>query len=403
MLLRKELEKQEYKLLAPYAMKSAESLGRRYKEKEHQYRTVFQRDRDRIIHSTAFRRLEYKTQVFVNHEGDHYRTRLTHTIEVTQIARTIGRALRLNEDLIEAIALAHDLGHTPFGHAGEAALSELMKDYGGFEHNAQGLRMVELLERRYPQFTGLNLSYEVRESLVKHSTTYDSALTPDEYHPEWQPLLEAQVVAMADMIAYDNHDLDDGIRSGLIREEVLRECSLWRRVSAGHRRKLTPAEQEMFLRPQTVISLINIEVSNIVERTLKSIRKYNIKSVTDVRKCNERLVRFSDRIEQETKELKRLLYENLYRHYRVERMTQKAKRFIEDLFNAYLTDPKQLPPRYQKMAIRRSEALEWRRMAKEDGDSDIALRRAICDYIAGMTDRYVQEEYKKLFYPFERI
>jgi len=334
--------------------------------------------------------MEYKTQVFVNHEGDHYRTRLTHTIEVTQIARTIGRALRLNEDLIETVALAHDLGHTPFGHAGEEALNNLMKNYGGFEHNSQGLKVVEFLERRYPQFTGLNLSYEVRESLIKHSTAYDNAEIPEAYHPEWQGLLEAQVVAMADMIAYDNHDLDDGIRAGLIKEKPLKNCSLWQKASSGHKKKLSPAEQEMFLRPQSIISLINIEVSDLVENTLKLLKKYNIKSVVDVRKHDETIVRFSDKMAKESKELESFLYENLYKHYRVERMTQKAKRFIGDLFNAYLTDPKQLPPRYQKLA-------------KENGDNENSLRRSICDYIAGMTDRYAQEEYKKLFYPFERI
>jgi dGTPase len=348
MNLRNILERQENKLLAPYAMKSANSLGRKYHEKEHPYRTAFQRDRDRIIHSTAFRRMEYKTQVFVNHEGDHYRTRLTHTIEVTQIARTIGRALRLNEDLIETVALAHDLGHTPFGHAGEAVLNDLMKDYGGFEHNSQGLKVVEFLERRYPQFTGLNLSYEVRESLIKHSTTYDNAEIPDEYHPEWQGLLEAQVVALADMIAYNNHDLDDGIRAGLIKEETLKNCSLWQKASSGHKKKLSPAEQEYFLRPQSVISLINIQVSDLVKNTMKLLKKYRIKSVTDVRKHNEAIVRFSDKMASQSKELESFLYENLYKNYRVERMTQKAKRFIEELFNAYLTDPKQLPPRYQK-------------------------------------------------------
>ena len=391
MLLRTKLENQENKLLASYAMKSSDSLGRKYHEPEHPYRTAFQRDRDRIIHSTAFRRMEYKTQVFVNHEGDHYRTRLTHTIEVTQIARTIGRALRLNEDLIETVALAHDLGHTPFGHAGEEALNNLMKDHGGFEHNSQGLKVVEFLERRYPQFPGLNLSYEVKESLIKHSTTYDNAEIPEEYHPEWQGLLEAQVVALADMIAYDNHDLDDGIRAGLIKNEALKHCSLWQKASSEHKKKLSPAEQEMFLRPQSVISLINIEVSDLVKNTMKLLKKYRIKSVADVRKHNEAIVRFSDKMAKESKELESFLYENLYKHYRVERMTQKAKRFIEELFNAYLTDPKQLPPRYQKFA---NEAGQ---------DPEMALRRSICNYIAGMTDRYAQEEYKKLFYPFERI
>jgi dGTPase len=299
--------------------------------------------------------------------------------------------LRLNEDLIEAIALAHDLGHTPFGHAGEETLHNLMEDYGGFEHNRQALRMVELLERRYPQFPGLNLTYEVRESLIKHSTTYDRTEIPEEYHPEWKALLEAQVVAMSDMIAYDNHDLDDGIRSGLIKEEQLQKYSLWQKASLTHKQKLKLSEQEFFLRPQTIISLINLEVDDLVRNTLTLLKKYNIKSVKDVRSFQENIVRFSDRLEQERKELQIFLLENLYKHHRVERMTQKAKHFIEELFNAYLSNPNQLPVRYQKLA-------------KECADDyETSLRRSICDYIAGMTDRFAQEEYKKLFYPFEKI
>jgi dGTPase len=401
MISRRELAKLEEQVLAPYAMKSAQSLGRRYPEPEHPYRMVFQRDRDRIIHSTAFRRMEYKTQVFVNHEGDHYRTRLTHTIEVTQIARSIGRALRLNEDLIETVALAHDLGHTPFGHAGEEALNTLMKDYGGFEHNIQGLRMVELLERRYPQFPGLNLSYEVRESLVKHTTAYDHSVVPVDYHPEWPGLLEAQVVAMADMIAYDNHDLDDGIRAGLIKEEALKECKLWRRASEPHEKNLTPAQRENFLRTQTVISLINIEVSDLIENTLKLIKKHHIKNMADVRKRREEVVRLSEPIAAQCQELEDFLYRNLYKHYRVERMTQKAKHFITDLFNTYLNDPRQLPPRYQKWAT--DPACVGDKGLPTEASAQVGLRRSICDYISGMTDRYAQEEYKKLFYPFERI
>ncbi|MBI4711729.1 MAG: deoxyguanosinetriphosphate triphosphohydrolase [Planctomycetes bacterium] len=380
MSTRTELESQESKLLAPYAMKSAESLGRRYPEPEHDYRTAFQRDRDRVIHSTAFRRLEYKTQVFVNHEGDHYRTRLTHTIEVTQIARTIARALNLNEDLTEAIALAHDLGHTPFGHAGEEALHELMKGYGGFEHNAQGLRVVELLERRYPQYTGLNLSYEVRESLVKHKTAYDKPQIPAEYHPEWQPLLEAQVVDAADVIAYDNHDLDDGIRGNLTKDADLKDVQLWQTASSKHRD--TPPE---FFRPQTIITLINIMATDLVNNSIRLLKESNIKNVADARRSG-RLIAFSEQVAAQRKELEDFLYKNVYRHYRVVRMAEKSKRFIELLFNAYIDKPAGLPIYYQKLS-------------QQEG---VGLHQAVADYLSGMTDRYAQEEYKKLFEPFEK-
>jgi dGTPase len=383
--MRELLEKQEDKILAPYAMRSSQSLGRRYDDPEHAYRTAFQRDRDRIIHSTAFRRLEYKTQVFVNYEGDHYRTRLTHTIEVAQIARTIARALGLNEDLTETVALAHDIGHTPFGHAGEEALHDLMKDAGGFEHNAQGLRVVELLERRYPQFTGLNLSYEVRESIIKHNTTYDRPTPNKDYRPEWHPLLEAQVVDIADVIAYNNHDLDDGIRAGLIKEVHLKDVVLWQRASAEHKKNLSPLMQEDFLRPQTVITLINIFVTDLINNTLKLLKEHNIIGVDTVRNTNVQLVSLSAGLEKERKQLEEFLYQNVYRNYKVARMAEKARRFMESLFNTYLKEPKQLPPRYQKMA-------------KDDKDGyEIGLKRAIADYLAGMTDRYAQQEYEKLF------
>ncbi|MFH1228307.1 MAG: deoxyguanosinetriphosphate triphosphohydrolase [Planctomycetota bacterium] len=383
--MRDILEKQEELTLAPYAMKSSQSLGRRYSEPEHQYRTAFQRDRDRIIHSTAFRRMEYKTQVFVNHEGDHYRTRLTHTIEVTQIARTIARALRLNEDLTETVALAHDIGHTPFGHAGEEALNDLMKDAGGFEHNAQGLRVVELLERRYPQFTGLNLSYEVRESIIKHNTTYDRPTPNKDYHPEWHPLLEAQVVDIADIIAYNNHDLDDGIRAGLIKEVHLKDVVLWQRASEAHKKNLSPLMQEDFLRPQTVITLINMFVTDLINNTVKRLKENNINSIEDVRNGQARLICLSEGLEKERKQLEEFLYQNVYHNYKVTRMAEKARRFMESLFNTYHDKPGQLLPRYQKMA-------------REDNQGyEIGLKRAVADYLAGMTDRYAQQEYEKLF------
>jgi len=266
MLTRKELEKQEYKILAPYAMKSSETRGRVHKEKEHDYRSVYQRDKDRIIYSTAFRRLEYKTQVFVNHEGDHYRTRLTHTLEVSQLARTIARTLKLNEDLAEAIALAHDLGHTPFGHSGESALHKLMQGHGGFEHNRQGLRVVDILEKRYPDFNGLNLTWEIREGIIKHTTTYDKADQAEvaKFNPDEPATLEAQTVDMADEIAYNNHDLDDGLRSGLIKNNDLMKLGLWKRFFSKLKR-IHPGLSDQQQRYQTVRALINYQVTDLIE------------------------------------------------------------------------------------------------------------------------------------------
>ncbi|MCK4909905.1 MAG: deoxyguanosinetriphosphate triphosphohydrolase, partial [Planctomycetes bacterium] len=347
-------------------------------------RNNYQRDRDRIIHSAAFRRLEYKTQVFVNHEGDHYRTRLTHTIEVTQIARTIARALNLNEDLTEAIALAHDVGHTPFGHSGEEALRFLMKDYGGFEHNQQGVRMVELLEHRYPDFKGLNLSWELRESMIKHKTSYDQPKVPNRFHPEWSPLLEAQVVDVADSIAYNNHDLDDGLRSHLINENDLKKIELWRLAEEDLLKKQKISDTTI-LRSQIIISLINLEVGDLIKNTSELIGENNIKTVTAVRQTGTNLVAFSSKMARKQKELQSFLYEKFYKHYQVVRMSKKAKRFLVKLFNEYLNNQDQLPPRYQN----------WAR--------EVGRHQSICDYIAGMTDRYAQEEYQKLFYPFERM
>ena len=384
MLTREQLEQQEQKILAPYAMKSRDSLGRQYPEPEHFYRMVFQRDRDRIIHSTAFRRLEYKTQVFVNHEGDHYRTRLTHTIEVTQIARTIARALNLNEDLTEAVALAHDLGHTPFGHSGEETLRQLMKNHGGFEHNQHGLRVVDLLEHRYPDFPGLNLSWELRESMIKHHTAYDRPVVPAGFRPEWQHLLEAQVVDAADSIAYDNHDLDDGLRSHLIDEADIKKIELWR-LAEDNLKKEGSIDDRTIFRSQVIIALINLEVTDLINQTLKMLEKYNIKTVQEVRQSSGVVVTFSPEMAVKKKELQLFLLEKFYRHHKVVRMAKRAGRFVEELFNAYLEDQSQLPPRHQKWA------------------EQVGLHQAVCDYIAGMTDRYAQEEYKKLFYPFERM
>jgi len=381
-ITRKDLEEREKRELAAYAMKSADSRGRRYPEDEHKYRTAFQRDRDRIVHSSAFRRLEYKTQVFVNHEGDYYRTRLTHTMEVVQVSRSVARSLNLNEDLVETTAMAHDLGHTPFGHSGEDALNELMADHGGYEHNSQSLRIVDVLEECYPKFPGLNLTYELRESIIKHQTRYDNPLSSD-YHPEEAPLLESQIVDLCDSIAYDNHDIDDGLKSGYLTVDGLMEVPLfrdaWNAVKARH-----PEQEMRILTRQTVRYLINQTVTDLIETSSQSLQKHRIDSIEAVRTTKEPLIRFSSEMEENKREMSSFLFDNLYRHYRVARMAEKSKRFVTELFLEYVRHPIQLPPRYQKSAER-------------DG-----LERTVCDYIAGMTDRYAQEEYQRLFLPFER-
>lgn len=383
MLGRKELEAREKTKLAPYAARSARTRGRQYKEPEDPYRTCYMRDRDRIIHSTAFRRLEYKTQVFVNHEGDYYRTRLTHTIEVLQIARSIARCLRLNEDLTETLALAHDIGHTPFGHSGEEALHGLMKEHGGFEHNRHGLRVVDLLENRYPAFRGLNLTYEVRESIMKHSTTYDNP-APAEFEPEMHPLLEAQVVDAADSVAYDNHDLDDALKAGLISPSDLEGTTLWREARAEVEKKAGAVEPH-HVRTQTIRFLINREVVDLLKTSRKAIEAAGVQDTDDVRRADRVLIRFSEELARRKTELQEFLLARVYNHYRVVRMTAKAKKFIEDLFNAYVSNPDQLPPEHKKWV------------------KDAGLHRGVCDYIAGMTDRYAQQEHMKLFNPFERV
>ncbi len=383
MLTRDELEKREDIYLASYAMKSMNTRGRVYPEDEHPYRSVYQRDRDRIIHSTAFRRLEYKTQVFVNHEGDHYRTRLTHSIEVAQIARSISRALCLNEDLSEAIALAHDLGHTPFGHSGEDALRVLMKHHGGFEHNIQGLRVVDILEKRYSQFSGLNLSWEVRESIAKHKLLSDDPNVL-KFDLNKQPLLEAKIVDIADSIAYDNHDIDDSLKAGLITESGLEGVELWRhaREKVGEQYGNLTKDMENI---HTIKYLIDMEVTDLISHTQFMIEEMKIKTTDDVQKCKERLVSFSPEISKKKLELQQFLQQNAYSHYRVVRMADKAKRFVEELFNSFIQNPMQLPPEHQK----------W---IEEAG-----LYQGVCDYIAGMTDRFAQDEYLKLFYPYERV
>ncbi|MCK9432008.1 MAG: deoxyguanosinetriphosphate triphosphohydrolase [Candidatus Omnitrophica bacterium] len=374
----------EDKFLALYAMKSSASRGRIYAEKEHLYRSCYQRDRDRIIHSAAFRRLEYKTQVFVNHEGDYYRTRLTHSIEVSQIARTIACALNLNMDLTEAIALAHDLGHTPFGHSGEEVLNDLMSSEGGFNHNLQGLRVVDLLEERYPDFPGLNLTWEVREGIVKHSSVFDTAVAIKEFNPRKKPSLETQIVDMSDEIAYDNHDLDDGLTSGLIKESDLEDLEIWGKINSTIDRNYAKISSNC--RKYLIIrGLINLQVTDLIMHTRSEIARLKIKNPADVYNARSKIVDFSAKVKQLRNPLRKFLWEKLYHHYRVERMSIKAKRFIRELFCEYAERPAQLPSEIQLKIPR------------------MGVRRVVCDYIAGMTDRYALDEYKKLFNPYEKV
>ncbi|MCX5710682.1 MAG: deoxyguanosinetriphosphate triphosphohydrolase [Candidatus Omnitrophica bacterium] len=378
------IKKFEDTIFASYAMKSCDSKGRIYPEKEHPYRSIYQRDRDRIVHSAAFRRLEYKTQVFVNHEGDYYRTRLTHTIEVSQIARTIAAALKLNTDLTEAIALAHDLGHTPFGHSGEEILNKLMNKEGGFNHNMQGLRVVDYLEERYPDFPGLNLSWEVREGIVKHSSAFDTAGRMKEFQRTPMPTLETQVVDIADEIAYDNHDIDDGLASGLLKESDLNQILLWKNINEQITGKYAKIEGE--LKKYLVIrSLINMQVTDLINQTEKNIAKFKLKDSSQAKKLDKKTVSFSPSMAALRRPLRAFLMEKLYHHYRVVRMSNKAKRFIEELFRDYTAKPEQLP-------------LDTQKKIPQDG-----VRRVVCDYIAGMTDRSALDEHKKLFDPYEKV
>lgn len=378
------IAQREAEFLAPYAMKSSETRGRKYEETEHPYRTPFQRDRDRVIHCTAFRRLEYKTQVFVYHEGDHYRTRLTHTMEVAQITRTIARALGLNEDIAEAIALAHDLGHPPFGHTGEEILDELMGDHGGFEHNGHTLRIVEELERRYPKFRGLNLTWEVREGVVKHGSEYDRPEANDEFEMDKGPTLEAIIADMADEIAYNNHDIDDGLSSDLITTDQLNDVALWRENFNAVKDEF-PDEDFRIHKAQTIKRIIDAQASDLVENTLKIITDRKINSVEDVRAVGKATSCFSQPMVEKNKELKTFLKDNMYHHNRVLRMANKAKRIISDIFKVYEADPRVLPMNFVSEFDRVGEM------------------RTICDYIAGMTDRFALNEHTKLFDPFEKV
>jgi len=364
-LSRQALEERERRELAPYARKSGDSAGRAHDEAEHAYRTAYQRDRDRIIHCSAFRRLEYKTQVFVNNFGDYYRTRLTHTMEVAQIARTVARALGLNEDLTETIALAHDLGHGPFGHTGEDALSEAMQDHGGFEHNSQAVRIVDVLECKYPDFAGLNLTAEVRSSLLKH----DGPLC-----------LEAQIVDASDRIAYNTHDIDDGLKSGLLDERALNEATLWRTA----RKQLEGAGTGLSddtRRYHTVRAMINNAVTDLLESSLARLEAVAPADAVAAAEASPRLVAPSDAMAEHQHDLSSILYENFYNEYRVRRMRSKAQYFLRRMFDTFTADVGLLPPTTRAAAER------------------YGVHRAVCDAIAGMTDREALLEYRRLFDP----
>jgi len=373
--------------MAPYAQTSILSRGRRYREQQHRYRSVYQRDRDRIVHSRAFRRLEYKTQVFVNHEGDHYRTRLTHSIEVSQIGRTVARSLGLNEDLVESLALCHDLGHTPFGHLGEDVLDGFMKDHGGFSHNRQTLRIVEHLEERYPDFPGLNLTWEVREGIAKHSGPIDVGRAPEfaEYEPDVQAPLEAQLIDVVDEIAYNHHDIDDGLSSGLLDTDALAaEVPLFGGPLATSRERWPDADPRR-VRTVALRGLIDVLVTDLIESTLRAVRKAGVASLDDVRRAGHLLAGLSPEVQAGNRALKAYLHAHLYQHHRIERMKDKAGRVLHALFARYLENRRLLPDD----ALRRADTL--------------GLHRAIADYIAGMTDRYATEEYQRLFDPTIRV
>jgi dGTPase len=376
--LRTIREEIEDDILAPYALRSQNSRGREYPEEEPLYRTAFQRDRDRVLHTTAFRRLQYKTQVFVIHEGDYYRTRLTHSLEVSQIGRTMARALGANEDLVEAICLAHDLGHPPFGHAGEVILNQLMEGHGGFDHNKQSLRIVTKLEVRYPEFRGLNLTWEVREGMVKHETEYDVS-DASEFGADTRGALEAQLANPADEMAYTAHDLDDGLRSELIKPEQLEHLGWWKYLKENLGWDGTHFND--MVRYRLVRRLLGLLVNDQVEAVSRRLEAADVRSPDDVRNLPDNVIGLSPELATMTRELKTFLYQSLYRHPRVMRMQIKAERVITDLFNAYLEEPRQLPREEQQRLEERS------------------LERVVCDYVAGMTDRFALQEHAKLFDP----
>lgn len=371
--------------LAPYACKSCNSRGRRFPEASGDSRPLFERDRDRIIHCAAFRRLEYKTQVFLNHEGDYYRTRLTHSLEVAQIGKAIARRLRLNEDLTEALALAHDLGHTPFGHTGEEVLNHLMQGWGGFEHNYQSFRVVDELEERYPEFDGLNLSWEVREGILKHSSPHDlPTRIIDEFLPGIVPSIEAQLINYADEIAYNNHDIDDGLKSGYLTLDQLKEVEIWQRMASRVRERY-PSIDDKRLVARTISAMIGLQINDICETAWGNIQGHGINSIEDLRRVNRVVVHFSPAVEEENLALKRFLKEKLYRHHKVDKMRVKAEHVMSKLFETYLKRPNLLPPKYH-------------RRIEQNG-----VERTVADYLAGMTDRYALDDYKAMYETFERM
>ncbi len=379
--------------LAEYAARDETSRGRRFEEARPKFRGEYQRDRDRVIHSTAFRRLVYKTQVFVNHEGDLYRTRLTHSIEVAQIARSVARVLGLNEQLVECISLAHDLGHTPFGHAGQDVLNHCMREYGGFEHNLQSLRVVDELEEKYADFPGLNLTYESREGILKHCSRRNARQLSElgqRFLEGGQPGLEAQLANLADEIAYNNHDVDDGIRAGLIRIEDLLSTSLFRAMYEDVRASYSSVHGRRLIH-EIIRRMIDVLVTDVIRTSAARIGEAAPKSIEDVRKFESTLIGFSDSMHEQHNELKRFLRKNLYQHHRVLRMTRKARDTLRALFDAFFNDTRLLPHEYADMADR------WE---NEQGKSGRA--RAIADYIAGMTDRYAILEYERLFEPWTK-
>ncbi|MCL5428721.1 MAG: deoxyguanosinetriphosphate triphosphohydrolase [Chloroflexi bacterium] len=378
MLTRQQLEAHEDQVLAPCGMRSRDSQGRAYPDKEPKYRTSFQRDRDRVIHTSAFRRLEYKTQVFINFEGDYFRTRLTHTLEVAQIGRTIARALGANEDLIEVVCLAHDLGHAAFGHSGEATLNTLMREHGGFDHNRQSLRIVTELEQRYPNFPGLNLTWEVREGIVKHETEYDIS-DAKAFNPELRGNLEAQIANAADELAYTSHDLDDGLRSDMITPANCADLELWQLLLKsvgwdGH-------NLDDLTRHRLIRRLIGLLVSDVIEATDARIQASKAQSALDIQKLDHNVIGYSDQMQRRNRQLKDFLFKNLYNHPRVVRMHTKAEKILTDIFMAYANTPAMLPYDFQELVAERG------------------LQRTVCDYLAGMTDRYAIQEYEKLFDP----
>jgi dGTPase len=378
---RERLEELEAMSLAPYALASANSRGRVYPEPESKTRTAFQRDRDRIIHTTAFRRLEYKTQVFVFYEGDHYRTRLTHTLEVAQLGRSMARGLGANEDLTEAICLAHDLGHPPFGHAGEHALNKMMQPIGGFNHNTQSYRVVTDLEKRYPEFRGLNLTYETREGMIKHETEYDKSDASD-YEPDKRASLEAQLSNLADEMAYNAHDLDDGLRANLFTPRDLEQLDLWRMLKERIGWDGRPFDE--LIRRELIRELIGAFVVDVVTTTGETLASQQLDSPLAVQTFERNIVGYSPNMAAMVRQLKDYLYENMYRHYRLIRMQVKAERFVSELFEAYMSEPGMLPAKTQAR-------LEY-----------LPAERVVGDYIAGMTDRYALDEWEKLFDPYRK-